>query len=789
MAGDGDGDVVRSDSSVPTVEPTVAAGDGDSDGESSHDSMPELEAAEVDDQTGHERGDCRLAPEAAEARLDAALEAVNRGRYSSPSSLPQLESIRDSDDDGDGSSSHASMPELEPTTTAEEDDLSKKEPVDGTFSRDTTRGCVPGRMPMDEYINRRMGLPPDTPQESEAPKPDSSDWFGKSSNPQNQNGFQRPHISDEECEELFGYPKWSDEQRDPEWWHEEWKRMQTDPRHNKNLNRGTDDPEFWHEAARVPWAKTMLRKEQHWTARRDIWTRQWEKVNQMNISREEICDLLEDCSSEIKRLVTPILKYKVVESLLYQVNQEAKKKGIPFKEHVMEAKTLANLHGARKRIDQGGDAEGARLQDEMDHLHKVHSTAYLEAKKKEETERGRLVIDMQGLKVALDFGQKCKKDGLVEWQLGHWEEAIASWRQGDDALKRYRAPWQNVRENTMLAELHSAVLKNLAQAAIKLEYWNEALDAADKVVDMNPDDHKAWFRRACALEGLGKVDESAACLDRIETIAVGRPDRERIDKDVRLRRDKIQALKERDKAVNQRMVKGSIKKGFFSSDRVEQLQQQPAKKDAQPARYVSSPAAREAAAQAVRAQDPHVLSPEVTDEAPAKAKPARPKSKVRRGLRPGEKPSQKRSPAAEEDSLEGHIARLGAAPGTDSSARARRRLTKNGAEDILDDLEQAYANPWFVERVDKLVQDMNYDPAKFMAHLGRSTLALDVQQPILEKWGFDVSSQGVADMSLAIQEHTRGRSADPALKKRADEVGKGLYGSPDLGMFEAVHGT
>mmetsp|Transcript_49624 Transcript_49624/g.153456 ORF Transcript_49624/g.153456 Transcript_49624/m.153456 type:complete len:99 (+) Transcript_49624:1-297(+) len=80
----------------------------------------------------------------------------------------------------------------------------------------------------------------------------------------------------------------------------------------------------------------------------------------------------------------------------------------------------------------------------------------------------------------------------------------------------------------MILELHSAVLRNLAQAAIKLELWGEAIDAADRVLEMNSDDHKAWFRKACALEGLGNFTDARVCLDRIEEIAVGRPDRDRL---------------------------------------------------------------------------------------------------------------------------------------------------------------------------------------------------------------------------------------------------------------------
>merc|ERR1719414_1787091 len=172
------------------------------------------------------------------------------------------------------------------------------------------------------------------------------------------------------------------------------------------------------------------------------------------------------------------MKYKIVENLLLSVNRESKETGIPFEELIRYPETLSELHSARQRLDDGGDAEAQRLQDEMDLMVRRANEALAEERKKEERERGRTLIDMQGLKISLDFGTKCKKDGMLEWQQGNIEEALACWRQGDETLRKFRAPTKCFNENMMVIELHSAVLKNIAQAAIKLERWNDALDAA-----------------------------------------------------------------------------------------------------------------------------------------------------------------------------------------------------------------------------------------------------------------------------------------------------------------------
>merc|ERR1719230_2100792 len=113
---------------------------------------------------------------------------------------------------------------------------------------------------------------------------------------------------------------------------------------------------------------------------------------------------------------------------------------------------------------------------------------------------------------------------MIEWERGNHEEALASWRQAEEALRKFKAPESDKNGNKIIAELHIAVLKNVAQAAIKCEYYTEALDAADDAIKIDSEDHKAWFRRACALEGLGLLEPAEEALIRIEELAVGLPD-------------------------------------------------------------------------------------------------------------------------------------------------------------------------------------------------------------------------------------------------------------------------
>ena len=112
-------------------------------------------------------------------------------------------------------------------------------------------------------------------------------------------------MSQKEFDEL-GYPKI------PDHWTKEWMLRQielekVDPRVNPNLLLDETDQEFWDNASRKPYAKAILRSEQHWLQRRKLWLRQYGQVALANMMREELAAELETCPPSVKRLVMPIL--------------------------------------------------------------------------------------------------------------------------------------------------------------------------------------------------------------------------------------------------------------------------------------------------------------------------------------------------------------------------------------------------------------------------------------------------------------------------------------------------
>ena len=65
-------------------------------------------------------------------------------------------------------------------------------------------------------------------------------------------------------------------------------------------------------------------------------------------------------------------------------------------------------------------------------------------------------------------------------------------------------------KNTIFQYLsHFALFfRNKAQAALKLELFQTALDASESALAIDAEDHKAWYRKVQAEKGLGKFKEA-----------------------------------------------------------------------------------------------------------------------------------------------------------------------------------------------------------------------------------------------------------------------------------------
>jgi len=110
----------------------------------------------------------------------------------------------------------------------------------------------------------------------------------------------------------------------------------------------------------------------------------------------------------------------------------------------------------------------------------------------------------------------------------------------------------------------------------------------------------------------------------------------------------------------------------------------------------------------------------------------------------------------------------------------RQRLTKDGAAELLEELRRLCDSSSLQHRVSKLARDVRWNRSLFLAGMRR--VALELQAPVLQKWGFDVSGHGVAELQLAVQDHTFGLSGDAVLAAKARAVAKLLFGE----MFDVL---
>jgi len=113
-------------------------------------------------------------------------------------------------------------------------------------------------------------------------------------------------------------------------------------------------------------------------------------------------------------------------------------------------------------------------------------------------------------------------------------------------------------------------------------------------------------------------------------------------------------------------------------------------------------------------------------------------------------------------------------------------LTEAQAGDLIDELTSAYGQSWFQERVRKCARDSGFERSVFLRRL--RGVAFEVQRPVLERWGFEGSENGLRDMTAAIRVHMGrdGKANSEALRKKQAVCLELLYGGKEEGMAELL---
>jgi len=323
-------------------------------------------------------------------------------------------------------------------------------------------------------------------------------------------------------------------------------------------------------------------------------------------------------------------------------------------------------------------------------------------------------------------------------------------------LKNFRAEPHLQQENKELKTMHRACLNNKANAALKMDQYQNALRASEDALKIKMDDEKALFRKSMALEGLGRTQEALETLDEIQEIANDMDEeyRESILNDVQERREFIHDVEKRAaedyRAMFKRMGdKKVFGEGRFLADGVTPVPPAlTAKQEKELKRMKDREEYLEAKAEHDRQQRIAQGKPPIT---------------FHDDDRNHEMPSINRPPRS-------------------IMPRTMERtvtITLRQAEEIIEALYAAYSNPAFQKEVHSIAKEVMYEHTPFVKRLKKT--AFRVQEPILSKWGFDPTEEGLHEMLLCLSDHT---IKNPALRQRGDDCQQMLFGGENgmLGM-------
>jgi len=277
-----------------------------------------------------------------------------------------------------------------------------------------------------------------------------------------------------------------------------------------------------------------------------------EKLEELQGQREQLAVALQDLPPEAQRVVYPILRLKMVQNLLFATLKETRKAGTSFVHAVRDPALMGMLE--RMRDELRNDPENAK-RIEMEWFHNVGMCAEDKVKKAPKKERG--VLPATQMLPIIQSGAQLRVNGNHKFRQGKYKEALEMYMQGCVGFELYQAT--NAQDQKLLDEVHVAVRKNVAAAAIKTRDWTVCLQSCDTVLGICPEDTKSLYRRALANWHLGEVEAATTDLESILRRPVSDysalAESSEVKKLARSMIRQIEASEERAEAMEQRMAR------------------------------------------------------------------------------------------------------------------------------------------------------------------------------------------------------------------------------------------
>merc|ERR1719277_2870776 len=273
-------------------------------------------------------------------------------------------------------------------------------------------------------------------------------------------------------------------------------------------------PEFWNKFMQRPEIQAAMQSKLKYESHAVQAQRTKLDKLERKQRRYEIMDELIKCATNVKHLISPMFRYKITQQYLWKVLCEARKEGLLFCDKLREPQVYHRLMAIKAEITAGPygvagwQAEEEVEEDLMDKM--VVEADCIPGGIDGEAPDRKQVLDRREIRGVLDFGQQIKSEGNEAFMNDNWEGALTRYCQGDELLKNFRAEPHLQKENKELKTMHRACLNNKANAALKMDQWQNAIRASEEALRLKADDEKALFRKAQALEGLGRTQEAEA---------------------------------------------------------------------------------------------------------------------------------------------------------------------------------------------------------------------------------------------------------------------------------------
>jgi len=468
--------------------------------------------------------------------------------------------------------------------------------------------------------------------------------------------------------------------------------------------------------------------------------------------RYDIMQELMACATNVKHIISPMFRYKITQQYLWKVLCEAREEQMLFCDKLRQPQVYHRLMAIKAEITAGPygvagwQAEEEVEEDLMDKM--VVEADCIPGGIDGEAPDRKQVLDKREMQGVLDFGQQIKSEGNEAFANENWEGALTRYCQGDEMLKNFAAEPHLQKENKELKTMHRACLNNKANAALKMDQWQNALRASEDALRIKQDDEKALFRKAQALEGLGRTEEALEVLDEVAQIAEDMDEdfKEAVLSDVRERQEAIKETEHRAAKDYQQLFKKMGDKKVFGGGRFlpDGTSPPPALTPAQEAKMK------------LQKEKQEYLEAKAQHERTQRLKEGKPAFEPREPLLP----TPNTPPLSQSRALQ-----------------RSRTVTAAQAEQLLGELLEAYSSESFQRKVHTHAKDAVFEYVPFLKRL--KPTAFEVQESVLTKWGFDPTEEGLHEMFLCLHDHTM---RNRRLKELAEESTKMLLGGED-GMW------